>query len=160
MIRRPPRSTLFPYATLFRSGGGLRHGRGGARRHGHRDIRVIHRPPGVGGRAGGVDGVRAARAVGRERQGRRPGAVLGRVRDGETLLGVEVGVVRGNDDERLPVRVRRVVGDTAGAADLEGRTGDGGGRRRGGCQRRRAEAAGGAPPTGRPGGGRTCSRGL
>src|SRR3712207_7130089 len=27
MIRRPPRSTLFPYTTLFRSGGG---GRGGA----------------------------------------------------------------------------------------------------------------------------------
>src|SRR2546422_5770974 len=24
MIRRPPRSTLFPYTTLFRSGGGLR----------------------------------------------------------------------------------------------------------------------------------------
>src|SRR2546426_1607568 len=28
MIRRPPRSTLFPYTTLFRSGG-LRVGRGG-----------------------------------------------------------------------------------------------------------------------------------
>src|SRR2546429_6549387 len=27
MIRRPPRSTLFPYTTLFRSAG-LRHGRG------------------------------------------------------------------------------------------------------------------------------------
>src|SRR2546422_3935839 len=25
MIRRPPRSTLFPYTTLFRSGGGLSH---------------------------------------------------------------------------------------------------------------------------------------
>src|SRR5438876_9096914 len=25
MIRRPPRSTLFPYTTLFRSGRGLRH---------------------------------------------------------------------------------------------------------------------------------------
>src|SRR2546426_11725719 len=36
MIRRPPRSTLFPYTTLFRStaacdGGGLRHGEPGAR---------------------------------------------------------------------------------------------------------------------------------
>src|SRR2546430_12204008 len=30
MIRRPPRSTLFPYTTLFRSGGG----RGGGRRRG------------------------------------------------------------------------------------------------------------------------------
>src|SRR3712207_8035626 len=36
MIRRPPRSTLFPYTTLFRSGGGgrlpHRHLRGHARR--------------------------------------------------------------------------------------------------------------------------------
>src|SRR3712207_7423254 len=34
MIRRPPRSTLFPYTTLFRSGaevGGHRHDRGGER---------------------------------------------------------------------------------------------------------------------------------
>src|SRR2546429_2369083 len=30
MIRRPPRSTLFPYTTLFRSGGGARRVRGGA----------------------------------------------------------------------------------------------------------------------------------
>src|SRR2546425_1346933 len=29
MIRRPPRSTLFPYTTLFRSGGGDRSTRGG-----------------------------------------------------------------------------------------------------------------------------------
>src|SRR3712207_8220012 len=29
MIRRPPRSTLFPYTTLFRSGGVLRGGRRG-----------------------------------------------------------------------------------------------------------------------------------
>src|SRR5690242_21688684 len=27
MLRRPPRSTLFPYPTLFRSRGGVRHGR-------------------------------------------------------------------------------------------------------------------------------------
>src|SRR2546427_415191 len=33
MIRRPPRSTLFPYTTLFRSGGVLRH-REGVRRDG------------------------------------------------------------------------------------------------------------------------------
>src|SRR3712207_8008266 len=32
MIRRPPRSTLLPYTTLFRSGGGRRR-RGGRRRH-------------------------------------------------------------------------------------------------------------------------------
>src|SRR2546425_1736562 len=37
MIRRPPRSTLFPYTTLFRSRGGgaaRRHVRRGARGHG------------------------------------------------------------------------------------------------------------------------------
>src|SRR6202012_6193046 len=32
MIRRPPRSTLFPYTTLFRSGDGEREGGGGADR--------------------------------------------------------------------------------------------------------------------------------
>src|SRR5690242_21549517 len=31
LIRRPPRSTLFPYTTLFRSGAGTRAPRGGAR---------------------------------------------------------------------------------------------------------------------------------
>src|SRR5438132_4447886 len=41
MARRPPRSTLFPYTTLFRSrggrgGGGDRGRRGGALRHGDR----------------------------------------------------------------------------------------------------------------------------
>src|SRR5688572_32575312 len=45
MLRRPPRSTLFPYTTLFRShrggrGGVLRRGR--PRRHGGR--RQLHRP--------------------------------------------------------------------------------------------------------------------
>src|SRR5256886_51684 len=34
MIRRPPRSTLFPYTTLFRSGGGGRGGGGGGRGRG------------------------------------------------------------------------------------------------------------------------------
>src|SRR3712207_7579052 len=33
MIRRPPRSTLFPYTTLFRSDRVECHGAGGARRH-------------------------------------------------------------------------------------------------------------------------------
>src|SRR5256885_15455847 len=35
MIRRPPRSTLFPYTTLFRSPGSLRH-RGGGRQESDR----------------------------------------------------------------------------------------------------------------------------
>src|SRR3712207_6921069 len=36
MIRRPPRSTLFPYTTLFRSHGGVASRRGGADGHGRR----------------------------------------------------------------------------------------------------------------------------
>src|SRR5256885_7373416 len=40
MIRRPPRSTLFPYTTLFRSGGG---GRGdGAGFHGNGKDAYVH----------------------------------------------------------------------------------------------------------------------
>src|SRR5256885_11600960 len=45
MIRRPPRSTLFPYTTLFRS---LRGGRSGRRSHPHRSGR--HRRPELGRR--------------------------------------------------------------------------------------------------------------
>src|SRR3712207_7336334 len=42
MIRRPPRSTLFPYTTLFRSDGQRSAGRGGERRPapGERDLRA------------------------------------------------------------------------------------------------------------------------
>src|SRR3712207_8123253 len=38
MIRRPPRSTLFPYTTLFRSGAGCRGPRWGADRGGSRAV--------------------------------------------------------------------------------------------------------------------------
>src|SRR2546428_9261930 len=38
MIRRPPRSTLFPYTTLFRSGRGCRRGN---RDRGRRDRRLL-----------------------------------------------------------------------------------------------------------------------
>src|SRR2546430_11225964 len=38
MIRRPPRSTLFPYTTLFRSVGGRRRRGDGTRRVGGREI--------------------------------------------------------------------------------------------------------------------------
>src|SRR3712207_9527215 len=44
MIRRPPRSTLFPYTTLFRSAGAVRPGRDAARR---RRPRPAHAPPAV-----------------------------------------------------------------------------------------------------------------
>src|SRR3712207_7785697 len=52
MIRRPPRSTLFPYTTLFRSGVD-RHGEPDAlgdalgARGGHLGVDPDHRPPGV-----------------------------------------------------------------------------------------------------------------
>src|SRR3989442_3193103 len=42
MIRRPPRSTLFPYTTLFRSQGRRRDGRGGAREPGSEPGRARH----------------------------------------------------------------------------------------------------------------------
>src|SRR3712207_9118106 len=58
MIRRPPRSTLFPYTTLFRSLGGRRHGaahpRPRARRQGLQAAVAVQRaaPPAARGRAG------------------------------------------------------------------------------------------------------------
>src|SRR2546427_5547959 len=46
MIRRPPRSTLFPYTTLFRSRSGPRAARGaGQKAHPRRSVRQEH-PPG------------------------------------------------------------------------------------------------------------------
>src|SRR5438034_8695709 len=57
MIRRPPRSTLFPYTTLFRSRMGLGRRRGRAQDHGGRERiddreprrRRAAQPPGRGG---------------------------------------------------------------------------------------------------------------
>src|SRR3712207_7494143 len=70
MIRRPPRSTLFPYTTLFRSGGAG----GGARRVGGGAGGVDEggsprrgRARCAGGRAGAGDGERGARSAGRGR---------------------------------------------------------------------------------------------
>src|SRR3712207_7271613 len=58
MIRRPPRSTLFPYTTLFRSFRGARRraaaggrGPGGHRRLGGRHSGPEERRPGRGGRS-------------------------------------------------------------------------------------------------------------
>src|SRR5437762_11217975 len=48
MIRRPPRSTLFPYTTLFRSLGDRQGARRAARRRTDRSIRVDAVQPGVG----------------------------------------------------------------------------------------------------------------
>src|SRR3712207_8467900 len=61
MIRRPPRSTLFPYTTLFRSAGRAADLAG---QH--------HQPQRIGPVVRQVDGVRGARGgvVGREHDGR------------------------------------------------------------------------------------------
>src|SRR3712207_7345203 len=69
MIRRPPRSTLFPYTTLFRSAGAIRDGRlrlgvagrGGADGHRARE-RKRRRPPARRARPGGRGGRLAARS--------------------------------------------------------------------------------------------------
>src|SRR3712207_8311918 len=45
MIRRPPRSTLFPYTTLFRSRNSLRHCRPGHRAAGQSDRSLAPRGP-------------------------------------------------------------------------------------------------------------------
>src|SRR3712207_8827419 len=55
MIRRPPRSTLFPYTTLFRSRRGVQAGRERLRRRGH----------------GGLERPRAAAPVDARRRRRR-----------------------------------------------------------------------------------------
>src|SRR2546427_2011542 len=47
MIRRPPRSTLFPYTTLFRSGEGADPVHGPVERPGAADPVVVLRPPAV-----------------------------------------------------------------------------------------------------------------
>src|SRR3712207_8012797 len=54
MIRRPPRSTLFPYTTLFRSGGRRVAGREGRQRRGARGARGLRRAPGCGRARGPV----------------------------------------------------------------------------------------------------------
>src|SRR2546422_10766757 len=95
MIRRPPRSTLFPYTTLFRSadaghadgGRGAGHGRWGGRRE--------------GGRA-------SARSGRGARRGRRPSGLtnVDLVERGGEILGLRVlGVV---DEQPAPAVVFEV----------------------------------------------------
>src|SRR3712207_8743173 len=67
MIRRPPRSTLFPYTTLFRSPDAqrrLRRLRGQAEPRGRRVAGLLHVP----GRGGGRPGLRRRRGLTRERR--------------------------------------------------------------------------------------------
>src|SRR2546426_9377805 len=65
MIRRPPRSTLFPYTTLFRSRHDLLRGPAGGRRRTSRRRRLRQRAGGRRARFPG-QGARAARARDRE----------------------------------------------------------------------------------------------
>src|SRR2546422_8479139 len=53
MIRRPPRSTLFPYTTLFRSGGREAHGRGDRAVRQRAGVRLHHPRVAGGGRRQG-----------------------------------------------------------------------------------------------------------
>src|SRR2546427_2416749 len=56
MIRRPPRSTLFPYTTLFRSGDVAQLGQAGQQLvHGHLGGRVGGAVDGAGARTGNGD---------------------------------------------------------------------------------------------------------
>src|SRR5690606_29804260 len=71
LLRRPPRSTLFPYTTLFRSGrpGAHRRGRSRVRHRPRRAGRPVAGQPGVGGRvAEGHRRVGGGRARGRRRR--------------------------------------------------------------------------------------------
>src|SRR3989449_11329180 len=124
MIRRPPRSTLFPYTTLFRSH--LVDGRCGER-PGHRaggaalgraTPRALDSTPGARGR-------RAARVPRRRRHRRlrRAGAVEGQalsagipVRPAAVVGGVPVRAARRGDGRRT-ARRRRDLGDAARLRD-------------------------------------------
>src|SRR3712207_7649299 len=66
MIRRPPRSTLFPYTTLFRSKG---EARGGRQEHPRRAREMGAAVVGAGERAAAQKGQRGRRERGREREG-------------------------------------------------------------------------------------------
>src|SRR2546430_5038247 len=72
MIRRPPRSTLFPYTTLFRSDGGRERAADGADRGRHGRGRRLRRRGAVRDRQGRGEGPGRAVGVGRalERAGR------------------------------------------------------------------------------------------
>src|SRR3712207_7710904 len=74
MIRRPPRSTLFPYTTLFRSGlrrGGARDGRRLRAAHDRAPVGGAHRPDPTGVPLGSPLMSSSARAPARDRKSTR-----------------------------------------------------------------------------------------
>src|SRR2546422_9577121 len=102
MIRRPPRSTLFPYTTLFRSC-----------RAAARAVRPDRRrgTPGLGGDRGTV-GLPDAAAGGGACRGPRRAAVVPLVADGPRVspaaqdVGKDLGARRGRRKRPVPVRAR------------------------------------------------------
>src|SRR6266536_1704840 len=134
MIRRPPRSTLFPYTTLFRSprcGGGVADRRG---------VRLPGRPAGGRGRGGRAPAVRRHRAAPGRRRGDRGGRNGGRPALACRRAGRGAGH-RGADQRRLR---RRLRGPRRAARHADLVRGGGGGRQH--RQRLRRGRAGGAHP--------------
>src|ERR1039458_10749161 len=122
MIRRPPRSTLFPYTTLFRSdaAGRLRHGMA----HSHRPMDRLE-PPGADPRrvfllqAGGPV-VRVGVAFGRDirRSERDGGTARGGLAEHPAAERDVYGVVPGGAPEGQPGDGNR--GDDAGGGRIVG----------------------------------------
>src|SRR2546422_11517739 len=92
MIRRPPRSTLFPYTTLFRSEDELRRVRHGLV-HGALGVRPVAPPVRQDARAGRLIGWLGG-ARGRGRRARRAGL-------GDGRLGASAGVAVRSEERRV-----------------------------------------------------------
>src|SRR2546427_2054816 len=129
MIRRPPRSTLFPYTTLFRSRG--RSGRvrprvlvaradgGGREQRGGRPPRVLRHGAGARGCVRAIRGRRAARDRGRGRRRRGPGRQA-RIRAG-VARGTRARSGRADRGSRAGRRRLARAGGAAGRAGVAAR---------------------------------------
>src|SRR2546423_8326469 len=110
MIRPPPRSTLFPYTTLFRSRPHDRASRGPRRAPGSRVRAVEAVPPRALGREAGADGEANGRAEGtRWRQADRRGEAGGAAPTGHGCAAVT---------EPLPIRIVIPVANPTTAEEL------------------------------------------
>src|SRR5258708_14599596 len=103
MIRRPPRSTLFPYTTLFRSGGGVR-----GERLSRRRLRAGAGRPGAPARRGAGDRHRSRRGA----APRAGGAVAHRRRrDGRDGAARSLRHAHAQGLRSVRARVRRAPGE-------------------------------------------------